>query len=167
MNSISRSLSLVQSLVQRFLLLAVARFVTLSLCWTRACMLCCPSGRQEQHSSLQSTPGKFTAYFQWCESTARLGTAYETQRVRSAVDAASVFRQASLFKWASPFGCVSGRLLKGNCRSGTMASAGGNRARAAFAEDESRGRRDCEGDCRPWCIAICFSDAAIHNSVAF
>ena len=96
MNSISRSLSLVQSLVQRFLPLAVARFVTLSLCWTRACMLCCPSGRQEQHSSFQSTAGKLTAYFQWRESTARLGMADETQRVRSAVDTASVFRQASL-----------------------------------------------------------------------
>jgi hypothetical protein len=167
MNSISRSLSLVQSLVQRFLPLAVARFVTLSLCWTRPCMLCFPSGRQEQHSCFQSTPRKLTAYFQWSESTARLGTADETQRVRSAVDKASAFRQASLFKWAPQFGCVPGRLLKGNCRSGTMASAGRHRARAAFAADESLGRRDCEGDCRPWCIAICFSDAVIHNSVAF
>jgi hypothetical protein len=59
-------------------------------------MLCCPSGRQEQHSSFQSTAGKLTAYFQWRESTARLGMADERQSVRSAVDTASVFRQASL-----------------------------------------------------------------------
>ena len=41
-------------------------------------------------------PASYTAYFQWRESTARLGMADETQRVRSAVDTASVFRQASL-----------------------------------------------------------------------
>ena len=92
-------------------------------------------------------PGRLTSYFQWHESTGRLGTAYETQRVRSAVDTTSVFRQAF---FENDCFCLKKQ-----------------RARAAFAADESLGRRDCEGDCRPWCIAICSSDAAIHDSVAF
>jgi hypothetical protein len=41
-----------------------------------------------------------------------LGTADETQRVRSAVDTTSVFRQTSLFKWASQFGSCQGGCSK-------------------------------------------------------
>jgi hypothetical protein len=42
------------------------------------------------------------------------------------------------------------------------------RARAAFAaERKIWGRQDCEGDYRSWHIAICSSDAAMDDFVAF
>src|SRR5260370_10850520 len=58
-------------------------------------MLCCPPTTAGKSTPLSNQPpGNLSAYFQWHESTGRLGTAYETQKVRSAVDTTSIFRQA-------------------------------------------------------------------------